>query len=101
MEPYTNERERAMPLFHPPPESTSSKAHRTAAKSIGARKQKIVDVIRQRGPLAIFEVAQHLGCFDHQISPRFSEMEADGLLIKTGERRQSPRGCECALYTVA
>ena len=57
--------------------------------------------MKEEGPLAIYEVANRLCLFDHQISGRFGEMEAAGWIEKTGERRRKPStGCLAETYRI-
>ncbi len=68
----------------------------------GSRRASIITIITNHGPLAIFEIAKLMHCHDHQISGRFGEMERDGLLVKTGERRIKPgTQCEAEVYAIA
>ncbi len=79
--------------------STSSLAGAAAARGANGRRAQILASIEEHGPQAIFEVADRMGVFDHQISGRFSAMEADGFLRKTGERRRKPdTGCDAEVY---
>ena len=73
---------------------TSTLAGERAALAVGSRRAAILKLIESQGPLAIFEIAERLGLFDHQISGRFGELERDGLLVKIGERRVKP-GTQC------
>ena len=42
-----------------------------------------------------------MGCFDHQISGRFGELEKIFLIIKCGSARRKPAtGCEAEVYTI-
>jgi len=73
-----------------------------AARHAGRRRAQILRFLEERGPSTIFEVAAHLNCFDHQISGRFGELEADGLIFKTGQRRTKPETqCEAEVYAIA
>jgi hypothetical protein len=82
--------------------STSRLAGETAAKLIGSRQERIIALLRERGPLAIWEIADILSVFDHQISGRFSELERQGLIRKSGERRTKPdTKCAAEVYCLA
>ncbi len=82
--------------------STSRLAGETAALASGSRRAAILTILRSNGPLAIFEIARLMHCHDHQISGRFGEMERDGLLVKTGERRTKPNTkCDAEVYTIS
>ena len=81
--------------------STRAQAGAVAARSIGKRQARILQLLRDNGPLAIFEIAALIGVFEHQISGRFSEMEVDGLIEKAGIRRQKGEtGCWAECYRV-
>ena len=79
--------------------STSRLAGEAAEKLVGSRQARIIQLLRDRGPLTIFEVAAELGVFDHQISGRFSELERQGMIRKTGQRRRKPdTRCDAEVY---
>lgn len=74
-----------------------------AGFSVTSRRRKILEFLDGRGGhgAAIFEVADHLGVFDHQISGRFGELERDRWIEKTGQRKVKPAtGCEAELYRI-
>ncbi len=89
---------RAARIEPPPPSSlfasTSRGAGAVAARRVGSRRRRILSLIRERGSITIFEVAEALSLGDNQISGRFSELERDGLIRKSGVRRLKP-GTEC------
>jgi hypothetical protein len=88
----------AGPAGHPASQSTSRLAGEAAALASGSRRAQILDLLEERA-LAIFEIAALIGVFDHQISGRFSALEADGYIRKTGERRRKPdTDCEAEVY---
>lgn len=63
---------------------------------------RILTHLRERGPATIFEVAVEMQLNDHQISGRFGELEADGLIEKTGQRRPKPEtGCQAEVYRLS
>lgn len=86
--------QRQQPPEQPSPEgcllfkSTRALAGAVAARSIGKRQAKILQLLGDHGPLAIFEIAAMLHVFEHQISGRFSELERDRHIEKAGIRRQ-------------
>ena len=81
--------------------STREHARQVSTKMTGRRYMQIVEVLARRGPLCIFEIAEELGCFDHQISGRFGEMLKLDLIEKTGERRTKPAtGCPADVYAI-
>jgi hypothetical protein len=58
--------------------------------------------LQEHGTATIFELAAHLGVGDNQISGRFSELEREGLIRKTGERRRKPETtCDAEVYALA
>src|SRR5947209_6629112 len=80
-------------------DNTSRKAAEAAARASGSRRVKILNYLREQGPSTIFEVAAHLGLYDHQISGRFSELERDQLIEKSGQRRRKPETeCDAEVY---
>jgi hypothetical protein len=92
------ENEYTLPLFDC---STSEQARRISSQKVGDRYTQIINVLAT-GPACIFEVAQALGCFDHQISGRFGEMVQLGLIEKTGDRRtKQSTGCQAEVYRIA
>jgi hypothetical protein len=83
-------------------DSTSRKAGEVAASHSGHRRARILHILTERGPSTIFEVAAVLNCNDHQISGRFGELERDGLIVKTGQRRPKPETqCDAEVYAIA
>src|SRR5690242_7089827 len=84
-----------------PFDSTSRLAGQTAAGYSGTRRAQILQHLADHGPSTLFEIAAKIGCFDHQISGRFGELERDGLIAKTGQRRTKPEtGCEADVWTL-
>lgn len=85
--------------------STREQARQASSRSTGKRYAHIIQVLARRGHsegACIFEVAQELGCLDHQISGRFGELERLGLIAKTGQRRVKPStGCSAEVYKIA
>ena len=85
------------PLFT----TTRDAARQVAARRTSKRYRQIAETLGRLGPSCIFEVAAALGCFDHQISGRFGEMEKLGLIRKTGDRRKKPStGCAAEVYEI-
>lgn len=83
-------------------DNTSRKAGEVAAKSIGKRHATILDLLRTRGPLCLFELAALMGVHDHQISGRITELVAARRIERTGQRRKKPEtGCECDVYKLS
>lgn len=81
-------------------DSTSERARKVAAAMTGERYRQIMASLRQR-PKCLFEVAAELGCFDHQISGRFTDLRKLGIIERTGERRVKPAtGCSADVYRI-
>lgn len=81
-------------------DSTSRLAGEKAALAVGSRRRRIIELLQEK-PRAIFEVAEALECFDHQISGRFGELERDLIIEKTGERRRKEStGCDAEVYRI-
>lgn len=94
----TNTNRYIPPLFAA---STREQARQASSRSAGKRYARIIQVLSSGGPACIFEVAQEIGCFDHQISGRFGELERLGLIRKTGQRRVKPStGCQAEVYAL-
>jgi hypothetical protein len=52
--------------------------------------------------MTIWEIAAEMNVFDNQIGGRFGELERDGLIQKTGQRKPNPRtGCDAEVYAIA
>jgi hypothetical protein len=82
--------------------NTSREALNKAAPRFASRRGRIVQLLGERGPSTIFEIAAAMELHDHQISGRFGELERDGLIRKTGRRREKPEtGCEAEVYQLA
>jgi len=94
------------PSSSPPPgtlwDSTRRQAGDVAATFSGQRRSRILQLLRDRGPMTIWEIAAEMSVFDNQISGRFGELERDGLIQKTGQRKPNPRtGCDAEVYAIA
>lgn len=98
MQPDPAEPPRGSSLFT----STSRQAGAVAARMVGSRRQRILQLIRDRGSVTIFEAAEAMDLGDNQISGRFSELERDGLIRKSGQRRLKPgTDCQAEVYILA
>lgn len=69
---------------------TSAAAGAIAARCSGQRYARILQILADRGPLTLFELAAEMGVFDHQISGRITELKRDGWIEPTGETRIKP-----------
>ena len=81
-------------------QSTTQIAAGKAALNVGSWRQRIVDRLRIQ-PSTIFEIAEFYHVPDHTISGRFSELQRDGLIEPSGERRIKPAsGCPAEVFRV-
>jgi DNA-binding HxlR family transcriptional regulator len=81
-------------------ESTSRAAGHVAARFAGMRYRHILSLLNESSA-CIFELAEKIGCHDHQISGRFGELVKSGLIERTGARRVKPvTGCQCDEYRI-
>ncbi len=78
-------------LGDPRPRSTRDEAHIAAMRDADRRREQILGLLRERGPMACFEIARALGTMDHSISGRLTDLKKDNLIEPTGERRPNPR----------
>jgi len=79
-------------ILPPPAPVTTQQAGLIAgSKTANERYQQIVDLLRARGPLAGWQIAEALGCQINQISGRLTELVKDQVLEDSGERRVNPR----------
>lgn len=63
---------------------------------------KIYDYVREHPNCTQPEFCEKYGLLPHKASGRFSDMEDDGLIIKTGFRNEERRrGRKCYTYAVA
>ncbi|MGE5609792.1 MAG: hypothetical protein ACM359_11095, partial [Bacillota bacterium] len=82
--------------------NTSRLAGEVAARGVGRRHQQILQLLRDRGPLALWEIAAALSVFDHQVSGRLTELKQQGLIQPLGQRRTNPAtGCPAEVYEIA
>lgn len=78
-------------LLPPPsPGTTQQLAAAQAAETRRQRYQQIEGLIRQRGPMTLFELSAALKVSPNQISGRITELLDTRRLEKTGERRKNP-----------
>lgn len=89
------------PLFSPPTwdcTQTSRRAGAVAAKYSSTRYRQIVQLLAER-PMTLWELAGRIGCFDHQISGRITDLLKAGRIERTGETRPNPAtNCAAAVY---
>lgn len=71
---------------------TSIVAH-DALREIGEMHLQIVDVLRKKGAMTFYEVADQLNVESKKVQPRMSELANEFKLIEdSGERHMSPYG---------
>ncbi len=89
-------------LGEPRPRSTRDEAHIAAMRDAERRREQILTLLRERGPMTCFELAQVIGVQDHSVSGRLTELKTDALIEPTGERRVNPRsGRKVDVYRIA
>jgi predicted ArsR family transcriptional regulator len=82
-------------------DNTSRNAGKVAARMAPSRYHKIMCLLDECGNLAIWQIAEKLKVFDHQISGRFSELTREGLIMYAGRRVIKPgTQCEAETYTL-
>ncbi len=79
-------------LPKPEKNSTRTEGQIAACLTRDMRYKQIIDLIREHGPLANWQIANFLNCHPHQISGRVTELR-DKLkrLELTGDRIKNPR----------
>jgi hypothetical protein len=83
-------------------DNTRNNALARAAPLFGSRRARILQLLNELGPSTLFEIAACMELHDHQISGRFTELAADGLIAKTGQRRPKPEtGCDADVWTLS
>lgn len=83
-------------------DNTRNNALAAAAPHFASRRGRILQLLQERGPSTLFEIAAAMSLHDHQISGRFTELLADGLITRTGQRRPKPdTGCDADVYALA
>jgi predicted ArsR family transcriptional regulator len=71
-----------------------------AAKAAPERYQRILRLLVEHGPLAMFQVAGEIGVMDHQISGRFTEMKRNLWIDVIRQTRHPRSGCACDVYQI-
>ena len=80
--------------------SGSAAAGEVAARISGKRKQRILELLQQRGPLTLWELAEAMSVQVNQISGRITELKFDGQILETGLRKHPHSGILCAVYAI-
>lgn len=89
------------PLFRTFLTSTSRLAGEKAALHSTGRKAKILQLLQERGPQTLFELATALEVHPHQISGRLTELKFELKIEETGQRRTNPEtGCAAEVYRI-
>lgn len=78
-------------LAEPDRNSTRTQGQIAADRTRNDRFAQILDLLRERGPLANWQIAEALQCQPHQTSGRLAELRDQGKIENTGERRKNPR----------
>src|SRR3954470_20282285 len=79
--------------------TTSRLAGERAALASRGRRARILELLQQHGPLALFELAAMMEVHDHQISGRITDLKSEGQIEPTGQRRTKPEtGCHAEVY---
>ena len=73
-------------------QATSIQANEHVKKTLSEREKRVRQVLLDRGPLALFEIAAILGVPDHTISGRITALADKHKVIEdTGLRRVNPK----------
>jgi predicted Rossmann fold nucleotide-binding protein DprA/Smf involved in DNA uptake len=62
---------------------------------------RIMDVLKQFGPMTFRQIAFCLNMEGQQINKRLPELERMGAVVRTGETRPSSSGRQCAVWRAA
>lgn len=86
----------------PPMGGTRARANWMATLKAGSRRARIMQIL-SRGPAALFEIAREMNIPQlNAISGRLTELQRDGYVERTGERRQNPAsGSMFDVYRIA
>jgi len=78
-------------------------AYDAITPSIGELAQRVLDHVRSAGRHGCIcdEVMRDLGLTHQTASPRFTELEAKGFIIRTEKRRRTRSGNQAAIYILA
>lgn len=80
---------------------TSSDAAEAMKPRAGILRAKVLDCLREYGPMTADECADALRESVLAIRPRFSELRALGLVVDTGERRENDSGRRAIVWRAA
>jgi predicted ArsR family transcriptional regulator len=81
-------------------QATSIQAHEYVKRDLSERERKVRQVLLERGPSTLFEIAAALGVPDHTISGRITRLaDYHEAIEDTGERRRNPHsGRPCIVW---
>ena len=82
------------------PESVQAHAD-TPPETRERQRARVVNYIRDHGPATCDEVMAALDMTHQACSPRFTELRRDGVLVHTGERRNTRSGRPAAVHALA
>jgi Mn-dependent DtxR family transcriptional regulator len=77
---------------------TSREAHDALAPKKEAIWQQVMDVLESRGEMTLSEIAAKLGMPVNSVSGRLTELAAQCIIERTGERRLNARGNKEAVW---
>lgn len=76
-------------------ECSKDAADKVDAKRLQA---EVLANLRDAGPATFYEMAERLGRHTRSVQPRFSELERQGLVRKSGARRPTPMGATASVW---
>jgi len=76
--------------------STQQEAQAAAEAHANERYAQVLSLLRERGPMACWEIADALGCQLNAISGRMSELKDQHAIEPTSQRRPNPRTAAAA-----
>lgn len=84
--------------YHAADVDTSAAAAHSVRESAPAMMQRLLDVLRARGPLTRAEVAVAAGVTEYQCSKRLSDLKNADAIFDSGQRRPGPSGREQIIW---
>jgi predicted transcriptional regulator len=76
----------------------SPEAFTVAQESAATIRQRVVDLIRQRGTLTLDEACSLIAHPKHSLSARLAEAQRDGLIERMPEKRKNAIGISVSVY---
>ena len=80
---------------------TGREGSRTFAPKLGLRQREALDGLEEIGPATADDVAALTGRHWYVVRPRFSELREKGLIVDTGQRRETEFGGKTWVARVA